>query len=175
MVSIFLTFNIDSPVSSLQSVLGRHQRLFLLKTSRSIFHALDSRDKIKQRSQKTSKYYNQSLLIRLSIETGTAKRMMMICFSDTFEIKKDLKETNEIRRLAAGIDYTMLMLVISGGGISCLVSSMGFLQPHQHYTLSIIDYILQIEHRKLTEMTKLRPDHSKLFDLAILHTQNKPL
>lgn len=51
----------------------------------------------------------------------------MICFSDTFEIKKDLKETNEIRRLAAGIDYTMLMLVISGGGISCLVSSMGFL------------------------------------------------
>ena len=94
----------------------------------------------------------------------------MICFSDTFEIKKDLKETNEIKRLAAGIDYTMLMLVISGGGISCLVSSMGFLQPHQHYTLSIIDYILQIEHRKLTEMTKLRPDHSKLFDLAILDT-----
>ena len=42
--------------------------------------------------------------------------MMMICFSDTFEIKKDLKETNEIRRLAAGIDYTMLMLVISASG-----------------------------------------------------------
>ena len=28
---------------------------------------------------------------------------------------------------AAGIDYTMLMLVISAGGVSCLVSAMGFL------------------------------------------------
>ena len=47
---------------------------------------------------------------------------------------------------AAGIDYTMLMLmlVISAGGISCLYRKPNM--PHRQYTLSIIDYILQIEH-----------------------------
>ena len=49
----------------------------------------------------------------------------------------------------AGIDYTMLMLVISPGGISCLVSAISFsygAAPTLYYTLSIIDYILQREH-----------------------------